>query len=64
MALVVLLLMFLGGCQTVVPGSDPYGDCDHPKKPVELTDRSVALFILEQSETIDVCRALLGKEMQ
>lgn len=56
-------MLLINGCSTYSISPDIFNDCDHPAKPVELTDRSVALFILEQSETIDICRALLGKEL-
>lgn len=58
MVLAVLCAMLLASCQTVA-GGDPYNDCDHPEKPAELTDRSVALYILEQAEVIDICKTLL-----
>lgn len=58
LGLVTLLGMLLMGCQTVT-GGDLYGDCDHPAKPTERTDRAVAVYILEQSEVIEICKTLL-----
>ena len=63
---VCLLALLLPGPLTGCSGlhliaNDPQGECRHPDKPSQpLTDKKVALFIVNQSQAIDTCRALLG----
>lgn len=55
--------MPLTGClgRNEVVANDPQDKCDHPPPPDKpYTDRKAAIFITEQSQAIDTCRALLG----
>lgn len=67
MVLVLLALLLLGpltGCSVVPkqPPADPQKQCTRPDKPATpYTDKAVAVFIIELSEVIDKCRALLGE---
>jgi hypothetical protein len=65
----------LTGCQTLkLTPADPAGECRHPAKPEKVTpngkggftyaDGAAAIYVINQGQAIEVCRALLGHKVK